>query len=85
MESSVYSPISSVVISYSYDDVIIPQELIGIHYKKAITARNRWMIENSDIVIGYTIRDYGGAYSALKYSERLKKKIFNQINNNEMN
>lgn len=58
-----------------YDDVIIPQELMGIHYKKAITARNRWMIENSDIVISYTIRDHGGAYTALKYAEQNKKII----------
>ena len=62
--------------NFMYDDVIIPTELIGIYYKGAIKARNRWIVENSDIVIGYTIRDYGGAYTALKYAERLKKKIF---------
>ncbi len=57
-----------------YDDLIIPTELMGIHPKAAIKARNRWMVEKSDIVIGYTIRNYGGAYTALKYAERLKKK-----------
>ena len=58
-----------------HDNVVIPTALIGIHPKTAIKARNRWIVENSDIVNGYTIRDYGGAYTALKYAERLKKKI----------
>ena len=51
-----------------YDDVIIPPELIGVHYKAAIKARNRWMIDNSDVVMAYTIRDYGGAFDAMKYA-----------------
>ncbi|MBQ6336595.1 MAG: DUF1273 family protein [Clostridia bacterium] len=58
-----------------YDDVIIPPELIGVHYKAAIKARNRWMIDNSDIVLVYTMRNYGGAYDALKYAERKNKYI----------
>ncbi len=59
-----------------YDDIIIPDELAGIHYKAAIKARNRWMIDNSDIVIVYTIRNYGGAYEALKYAKRNRRTVF---------
>jgi len=62
-----------------YDDVIIPDELAGIHYKAAIKARNRWMIGNSDVVIAYTIRDHGGAYEALQYAHKKNKNII-QIN-----
>ena len=58
-----------------YDDIIIPDELAGIHYKAAIKARNRWMIDNSEIILIYTIRNYGGAYDALKYAERKGKCI----------
>lgn len=58
-----------------YDDVVIPDVLAGVHYKAAIKARNRWMIDNSDIVIVHTIRNYGGAYDALKYAERKSKCI----------
>lgn len=58
-----------------YDDIIIPDELAGIHYKAAIKARNRLMIDNSDIVIVYTIRNYGGAYEAKRYSEQNEKVI----------
>ncbi len=58
-----------------YDDILIPSELAGIYPKAAIKARNRWLVENSDVIIGYTIRSFGGAYTAVKYAERLKKRI----------
>ena len=61
--------------SAMFDDVIIPTDLMGIHYKTAIKARNRWIVDNSDVVIGYIIRDYGGAYTAIKYAEKKNKKI----------
>ena len=58
-----------------YDDIIIPDELAFEHYKSAITKRNRWMIDNSDIVIVYVIRNYGGAYDAMRYAERQNKTV----------
>ena len=58
-----------------YDDVIIPDELAGIHYKAAIKARNRWIIDHSDTLIVYSIRDHGGAYEAKRYAERMSKYI----------
>ena len=58
-----------------YDDNIIPDELAGIHYKAAIKARNHWTIDNSEIVIVYTIRDHGGAYEARRYAEKKAKSI----------
>ena len=61
--------------SAMYDDIIIPDELAGIHYKAAIKARNHWIIDNSDIVIVYTIRDHGGAYEARSYAEKKAKSI----------
>ena len=56
-----------------YDDILIPDELASIHPKAAIKARNRWMIDNSNIVLIYTVRNYGGAYEAKKYAERKNK------------
>lgn len=58
-----------------YDDIIIPDELAGIHPKAAIKARNRWIIDNSDITLIYTTRNYGGAYDANKYAEKQLKQI----------
>ena len=53
-----------------YDDVLIPSELMGCHYKSAITQRNRWLVDHSDTIITYVKRDYGGACTTKKYAER---------------
>lgn len=58
-----------------YDDVIIPPEIIGVHYKSAIKAHNNWMTDNSDVVLVYTIRNYGGAYDAYRYAKKIAKEI----------
>ena len=60
-----------------YDDIVIPDELHGAHPKSAITLRNRWMIEQSDLVIFSIKRNNGGAYTALKYAEKMNRKIIN--------
>lgn len=60
-----------------YDGVIIPMALEGVHYKSAITGRNRWMIDRSGLLIAYVYRDFGGAYTALKYARSLKKEVVN--------
>ena len=58
-----------------YDDVIIPPEIIGVHYKAAIKERNRWIIDNCNVVLVYIIRDYGGAFDAMKYALKRKKYV----------
>ena len=58
-----------------YDDIIIPDELAGLHPKAAIKARNRWIIDNSDIVLIYTVRNFGGAYEAKRFAERNGKRL----------
>lgn len=58
-----------------YDDIIIPTELADIHPKSAIPKRNRLLVDWSDIVIGYIKRQYGGAYTAIKYAQSLKKEV----------
>ena len=60
-----------------YDNVIIPEAVHGVHPKSAITHKNRWMVEGSDLVIAYVEREEGGAYKAMKYAEKLKKEIIN--------
>lgn len=58
-----------------YDDIIIPTELADIHPKSAIPKRNRLLVDWSNVVIGYIKRQYGGAYTALKYAHSQKKEI----------
>ena len=60
---------------YYYDDVIIPEELAGSHYKSAITKRNRWMIDQSQIILSGVYRDFGGAYESIKYAQKTGKRV----------
>lgn len=61
----------------SYDDVIVPIELAGTHFKSAITKRNRWMIDKSDWLVAFVYRDFGGAYTTLRYAEKKGLQIIN--------
>ena len=60
-----------------YDDIIIPETLYGAHPKSAITLKNKWMVEQSDLIIVYVEQKRGGAYNAMKYAEKRNKKIMN--------
>lgn len=64
---------------YTYDGVVIPDVVAGVHPKSAIKKRNRWMVENSDFIVTYVFKDYGGAYDAKKYAEKLGKKVISVI------
>jgi len=63
-----------------YDNIIIPEAVYGVHPKSAITRKNRWMVEGSDLVIVYIEREDGGAYQAMRYAARLEKRIVNLKN-----
>ena len=60
-----------------FDDVIIPQELLGVHYKSAITQRNRFMAEQADLIICFVAHEHGGAYAAVQYAKTINKPVIN--------
>ena len=66
-----------------YDEVWYPIDS-KTHPKGAITKRNRWMIEQADIVICYIEREEGGAYTDLKYAQKLEKEIINLADKSNM-
>ena len=68
-----------------YDGVMIPEGLFSAHPKAKIELRNRYMVEMADFVIAYVERSEGGAYRALKYAEKLKKKTVNLKKSNVKN
>ena len=49
-----------------YDEIWLPDELHGAHFKNAITKRNEWFVNNSDLLIAYVLRDKGGAATCLQ-------------------
>ncbi|HHZ07054.1 MAG TPA: DUF1273 domain-containing protein [Clostridiales bacterium] len=61
----------------NFDDILIPSELADVHYKSVITERNCWMIDQSDYLIAYVRRDFGGACATMKYAKKLKKDMVN--------
>ena len=58
-----------------YDEITIPDACVGAHPKRAITLRNRALAEGADLVISY-VHHAGGAMTAVKYAETLKKRVF---------
>ena len=57
------------------DNSIIPDGIEAVPPKYAINYRNKWMIDNADIVVSYVTREFGGAAKFTKYAERKKKRI----------
>lgn len=60
-----------------YDEMIIPESIGKAHYKSAITLRNRWMVDQADLVIVNVEHHSGGAYAAMCYAEKKNKRIIN--------
>ena len=70
-----YAKANMDLLAIQYDNVILPPALHGVHPKAAITARNRWMLENSDLLVAYVIREKGGAATCLHMAEKLEKPV----------
>jgi hypothetical protein len=63
-------------IKNRYDRIIYP-EIEKIPKRLAIIFRNRYMIEQSDVVISYVKREYGGAYKTYSFAKKKGKIIYN--------
>ena len=59
-----------------FDRVIYP-EIEETPRKFAISARNRWIAGQADLVIAYVEHEYGGAYAMLRTALAKGKRIFN--------
>lgn len=60
-----------------YDDIFLPDGVEEGPQRFAITKRNRWMALNTDYMICYVNRDYGGSYAAMKVALAHKKEVIN--------
>lgn len=59
-----------------YDDTVYPPlEKVPMRY--AISRRNEWMVDASDVVVSYVTHTFGGAATTLRYAERKHKRIIN--------
>ena len=64
------------LLENQFDCVMIPPTLRCIHPKAAITERNRWMVENCDLLIAHVVHERGGAWMAVRMAEKLKRPVF---------
>ena len=60
-----------------YDEIWLPEGLYKVHYKSAITKRNEWFVEHSNLLVAYVEREKGGAARCLKQAEKKGIKIKN--------
>ena len=82
--SQTYPITYNVVLAYlptkksEYDDytnTIYPEGIETVHKRFAISYRNKWMVEQSDIVITYVARTYGGEWQFKTMAERQGKTV----------
>jgi len=82
--SHTYPITYSVVLAYiptkkskydSFTNTIIPEGIETVPKRFAISYRNKWMVEQSDIVITYVARTYGGAAQFKALAERQGKMV----------
>ena len=64
-----------------YDEILIPVDQ-KTHFKAAITLRNEWIIDNSDLLIAFVQTSSGGAYNALVYAKKKNIQIVNIASDN---
>ena len=60
-----------------YSDTMLPEGIETVPPRFAISWRNKWMIKQSDYVVTYTTRSYGGAAQFAGMAERQKKIVIN--------
>ena len=84
--SKTYPITYSVVLAYlpteknKYDNLtntIYPEGLETIPKRFAISRRNKWMIQQADVVVTYVTRNFGGAAQFKEMAERLNKHVIN--------
>lgn len=84
--SHTYPITYSVVLAYlptaknKYDDssnTIYPEGLETVPKHFAISWRNKWMIQQADVVVTYVIHTFGGAAQFKEMAERLQKIVVN--------
>ena len=82
--SQAYPITYNVVLAYlptkksEYDDytnTILPEGIETVHKRFAISWRNKWMIQQSDVVVTYVTHNFGGAAQFKEMAEKQGKTV----------
>ena len=60
-------------------ETFYPEGLESVHPRYAISWRNQWMIQESDVVVTYITHSWGGAAQFASLAKRKKKRVINII------
>lgn len=60
------------LLEMSFDSVFVPSEITRCPPRAAIPARNKWLVDNCDLLICY-VRNKGGAMKTKEYAEKRGK------------
>ena len=74
-EINVYVVLSYLEDGKKFEQTIFPEGIENVPKRFAIDYRNKWMVENSEYVISYIRRTYGGAYKFVSLAKRKGKVI----------
>ena len=66
-------------------DTMLPEGIEMVHPRYAISWRNNWMLRQSEYVVTYITRTWGGAAQYAAKAKRLKKNVINLHNGNQSN
>ena len=59
-----------------FDQVVYPP-LETVPPRYAIVRRNKWIVEQADVLIAYITHKHGGAYTMYQYAQKKEKVVFN--------
>lgn len=62
---------------YEYGETMLPEEIESVHPRYAISWRNKWMVNESDVVIAYITHSWGGAFRYVELAQKKGKAIIN--------
>lgn len=63
--------------AYEPMETLYPDGLEAVHPRYAISWRNKWMVQESDVVVTYITHSWGGAAKYAELAERKKKRVIN--------
>lgn len=66
-----------------YDEIEICEESSAKHFKAAFQARNKHMVDRSDLVVFYVETDEGGAHQTMRYAIAQGKECLNLYRSKE--
>ena len=67
-----------------YDEIEVASDRLGkLHPKAAFQARNRMMVDRSDLVVVYIAHESGGAFQTYQYAIKTGKKVINLAEDND--